>query len=235
MVYIQKGPGPIELMVAKKNGVTRYTELHSDVIDAIKQSLYYEQGGLCAYCMRRLHLDSIERDKRLGKQYNMQCEHYIPQHDQQGNDNAALSIDFNNMLGVCPGGKDYFAHEFKYMICDQHRKNEALTVDPRSKASMAQIQYKIDGTIYSDNKSINHDLNDVLNLNCSEARLKQDRLMAVRQFQQAVLKKYKSNVKSFTREQWRKVTEHYISGNKDGLLTEYAGIIRFYAEHIAQK
>ena len=235
MIHIQKGPGPIELMVAKKNGVTRYTELHSDVIDAIKQSLYYEQGGLCAYCMRRLHLNSIDRDRQLDMQNNMQCEHYIPQHDQQGNYNAALSIDFNNMLGVCPGGKDYFAHEFKNMICDQHRKSEPLTADPRNKASMAQIQYKIDGTIYSDNESINHDLNDVLNLNCSQANLKQDRLMAVRQFQQSVLRKYKGRVKSFTREKWKKVADHYISGSKDGLLIEFAGIIMFYAEHITQK
>lgn len=160
------------------------------------------------------------------KRETMQIEHYIPQHDQQGNYTAALSIDYNNMLGVCQGGKDYDAEKYEELICDQHRGNEKLVVDPRSKSSVSQIKYDHKGFIYSDNADINHDLNVTLNLNC--AHLPSNRRTRLEQFQETLRKKYPG--KTITNDLWKKYLNMYLAGNEQGLMAEYAGIIIKYIE-----
>ena len=216
MVYIKKGHEPNDLLIAKKRGLCRYDELHSDVKNSIKAALFSEQKGLCAYCMRRLNRET------------MQIEHYIPQHDQQGNYTDTLSIDYNNMLGVCPGGKDYDAKEYEEFICDQHRGNEKLVVDPRSKSSVSKIKYNHKGFIYSDDADINHDLNVTLNLNCTKAHLPNNRLARLEQFREMLRRKYPG--KTITNDLWEKYLNMYLAGNKQGLMGEYAGIVIKYIE-----
>ena len=64
------------------------------------KALLKEQGYLCAYCMKKITEKTIH------------IEHWIPQrHPQEGyleysqEDCDRFAIDYQNMLGVCPGGK----------------------------------------------------------------------------------------------------------------------------------
>ena len=55
----------------------------------VKKILIHEQHGICAYCMRRIRMDSHSR-----------VEHLTPL--SKDKDKA---IDYSNMLGVCDGGE----------------------------------------------------------------------------------------------------------------------------------
>ena len=55
----------------------------------VKAILIREQKGLCAYCMRRIRMDSHSR-----------VEHFIPLSADK-----EKAIDYINMLGVCDGGE----------------------------------------------------------------------------------------------------------------------------------
>lgn len=86
-----------------------------------------------------------------------------------------LSVDYHNMLGVCPGGKGQATRGYADMTCDQHRGNTLLTVDPLNLHSVKKIRYRPNGIIYSNDPDINSDLNDILNLNCNAAKLPMNR------------------------------------------------------------
>lgn len=55
----------------------------------VKEVLLHEQHGICAYCMRRIRMDSHSR-----------VEHLVPLSSSKDK-----AIDYNNMLGVCDGGE----------------------------------------------------------------------------------------------------------------------------------
>lgn len=210
MVHIVKLAEPHALLQLKKEGLSDYSEITKPVKDAIKAQLFREQKGLCSYCMRRLHEDT------------MQIEHYIPQHALDGTVNAEKSIDYNNMLGVCPGGKGFAIHGIKDLTCDQHRNNILLTVNPLDPQSIKKIRYKADGTIFSEDSNINYDLDVVLNLNCVSAKLKVNRKAAMDAFQKAINSRYKG--KTITKQEWQKLRTHYQEGDRQGLRQEYAGM-----------
>ena len=158
----------------------------------------------------------------------MQIEHYIPQHDQQGNYNEELSVDFHNMLAVCPGGKSARVVSYDILTCDQHKGNQTLAVDPRSKYSVDKIQYKKDGTIYSTDSDINHDLNEVLNLNCNASLLPQNRKSTLDRFLKSLMIKYGD--RQITKSEWKKLRSKYSASDENGLLYEYVGIIYSYID-----
>ncbi len=109
MIHIQKGTSPQALIQAKRAGLTNYDDMDTPTKNAIKDQLLAEQYYLCAYCMRRIDSKSIR------------IEHYVAQNPQSGNYNAALTIDYQNMLGVCPGEENYATTD-KQLTCDRHKK-----------------------------------------------------------------------------------------------------------------
>lgn len=162
MLYIKKQAEPQQLIDDKRNGLKSYLEITSTTKNAIKEALLNEQGYLCAYCMQRI---SIE---------NATIEHYIAQNPKDIQADESLSIAYNNMLAVCGGnvGLDRRKNE---LICDKHRGNISLTVNPLDEYSIEKISYKADGTIYSHEADIQNDLDKTLNLNCEAVLLKQNR------------------------------------------------------------
>ena len=147
MIYIKKGAEPKSLKEYRSQPNATYEDFRDK--DDIREALLKEQGYLCAYCMSR-----ISKDK-------MKIEHWISQKSEEG-DGEEKALDFHNMLGVCTG---YMSSPYEDQTCDTHRGNIKLEVDPRSQESVAQIAYRADGTIYSENVLINRDLNETLNLN----------------------------------------------------------------------
>ena len=217
MVHIIKKPEPTALLQAKKRGLKDYNDMETPVKDAVKDQLFLEQKGLCSYCMRRLERET------------MQIEHYIPQHGPDGSENTLLSVDYHNMLGVCPGGKGQAARGHADMTCDQHRGNTLLTVDPLNLHSIKKIRYRSDGTIFSNDPIINSDLNDVLNLNCKAAKLPMNRKAVLDQFFIKLKSKYPN--KSISKRNWEKMLEHY--QNSDPLIPFVGIIIEFIYRKIA--
>ena len=214
MLYIEKGPEPEALTQAKRNGLRDYDEMTSDVKTEIKKQLAQEQGYLCAYCMRRLTLDT------------MQIEHFIPRHPIDGSYDPALTIDYHNMLGVCPGNKGE-GFPLSYLTCDQHRRNTPLHVNPLNRRSISLITYKANGIIDSPDLVIRDDLTNILNLNCAVVHLPENRRAALIRLQRQIYSDYGN------RPAPKAYFEHLYASllQKDrGILREYLGIMLNYLE-----
>lgn len=117
----------------------------------VKEVLIHEQKGLCAYCMRRIHMDSHSR-----------VEHLTPL-----SKNKEKAIDYNNMLGVCDGGEKVVGQQNRILCCDAHKKEKEIIISPLSSIQMEKIAYKTDGLIYTEPKDeeMEKDINEVLLLN----------------------------------------------------------------------
>ena len=119
--------------------------------DDVKTILIREQKGLCAYCMRRIHMDSHSR-----------VEHLIPL-----SLNKEKAIDYNNMLGVCDGGEKRTGQQGHVLCCDAHKGEVPVSISPLNKVQMDKIAYKPDGTIYTKpaDLAMEKDINETLLLN----------------------------------------------------------------------
>lgn len=106
--------------------------------DEIREALYKEQHGLCAYCMRKLKLDS---ESECGD--NIRIEHYKALSVYK-----ELALDYQNYLGVCFGGEHDDKDKPVVLCCDAARKEQDLTVDPWNQRQMEAIGYKRNGEIF---------------------------------------------------------------------------------------
>ncbi len=117
----------------------------------VKEILLHEQRGICAYCMRRIHLDNHSR-----------VEHLVPL-----SKNKEKAIDYNNLLGVCDGGEKVTGDSGHVLCCDAHKKETEMELSPFNKVQMDKIAYDKDGKIYTEPRDVDmeRDINDVLLLN----------------------------------------------------------------------
>lgn len=165
MVEIKKGKEPPALIAYRKTQYATYDGMPKNVHDAVLESLMQEQGYLCAYCMCRI--------PQKGKSPAATIEHWDPQ-SKTSNDKA---LDYRNMLAVCNGNQGCGSD--KFTTCDTKRGNTPITVHPLRPATLSGIQYKSDGTIYSSDPNINKDLDETLNLNCTQVGLVESRRRAL--------------------------------------------------------
>ena len=178
MIEIKKGKEPHGLIAYRKQSFATYDNMPKEVHETVLNSLMAEQGYICAYCMRRI--------PQSGKNPPATIEHIDP----QSNTDAAKALDYRNMLAVCNGNRGCGAK--KNMTCDAKRGNDALKVNPLKPETLKSIRYKKDGTIYSDDKVINEDLNDRLNLNCQTLGLPDIRRKAQQEMINQISKKRSS-------------------------------------------
>lgn len=212
MIYITKKTEPRSLTEYKLQPFASYNGCDKE---PIRQSLYEEQGHLCAYCMCRIQDIS-----------KMTIEHYKPQHPQNTDEsNRRDSLDNNNMLGVCLGNRGC---EMKKQTCDAHRGNMPLTVNPFNRASIAKIAYNTYGSIYSGDPAINTDLNETLNLNCEYGYLIKSRKQAADALKRYLLKNQPQGQWSYAL--LAKTKAEYCKLSPDGAKQEYLGILLFYIE-----
>lgn len=117
----------------------------------VKAVLIREQRGLCAYCMKRIRMDSHSR-----------IEHFIPLSADK-----EKAIDYGNMLGVCDGGEKSAGQQGHILCCDAHKKETEISTNPLNKLQMDKIAYKPDGTIFTEPKdeAMDKDINETLLLN----------------------------------------------------------------------
>jgi uncharacterized protein (TIGR02646 family) len=188
----------------------------------LKELIFKEQGGLCAFC-----------ENEIFKTHKQRVEHFHPKSDKT-NPNHNWALDWTNVIGVCLGGSDVdkVLHPLPANLsCDAYKdhlikqrklpeKCEGYLFNPLNLPAFpclfdfdkrtGELKPKDDysGIKFEDNyyettaelvaKTIQH-----LNLNCD--RLNQQRLALLRQYNQEIAKARKNNDKSiFTKlaERW---------------------------------
>lgn len=161
MIPINKGKAPKALTdaLAELRSTPNASMSWNEIRDqrSVREALCSEQGGLCAYCMRRITADSSH------------VEHIVPQSlCAPGQD-----VAYDNMLAVCDGNEQSGSENA--LTCDRARGNAPLTVNPLRPETLANIRYRGDGLIYSTDDAICQDLQETLNLNCEAAYLPENR------------------------------------------------------------
>ncbi len=115
--------------------------------DKLRESLLKEQGYICCYCMSRITSEQ------------MKIEHWKPQTKY-----TALQLEYRNLLGACMGNQGTRPQN---QHCDTRKGDIEITINPIEGDRNCEnlVKYRPDGKIYSEDESINHDLNETLNLN----------------------------------------------------------------------
>ncbi len=86
-------------------------------VAAVRQALYDEQGGICAYCEQLLSLPEAETGPGRKGRHKTKIEHFHPRHSKTSEDDACLresgeaqlqhaDTAWSNMLLCCHGGLD---------------------------------------------------------------------------------------------------------------------------------
>ena len=155
----------------------------------LREVLLKEQGHICCYCMGAIFIAKEGRIERT------KIEHYKP---RDGNEEC--EIDYDNLYLACNGKiigckEDDNVHKTnKDCKCDEKNKNKIkqITHCDTCKGNKGlkyiklnelienKILYDSDGRIYSEDKDIDDELNEVLNLNAKQ--LKFNRMKAKEDF-----------------------------------------------------
>ncbi len=161
MIPIRKKKKPQELVAYCRQKNAKYDEMPKDVKMAVRQSLITEQGYLCAYCMQRIQdvdFDTVHPKASI-ERWRVQSK------------TPEASLDYGNMLAVCRSEGLPKAEQ----TCDVARGDKDLKWNPANPdhALSMRISYSRDGSISSDDKEFDQQLNEVLHLNLN--RLKDNR------------------------------------------------------------
>jgi uncharacterized protein (TIGR02646 family) len=134
--------------------------------DTLRKYLVAEQRGLCCFCQSRI--------RPKGDQMKIA-------HMQSQTAHKDFQLAYSNLLGACLGGEGRPKTE---QHCDTRQGKEDLCFSLTDTAHPIErkIQFLGDGTIKSDDPSIDEALNSVLNLNWS--RLTSNRKAVLEAFQQ---------------------------------------------------
>lgn len=204
MLKINKGNVPREFYEAKKLH-DNYDDLVSDEKDKLKAILINEQNNRCAYCTRKIDLETST------------IEHYIPRNGSNGD--GTKSLDYNNLLAVCNTTRNA---PLKLQTCDVKKGDKVLKIDPRIQSHIDSIKYDKKGIISSDNSDFDYDLNANLNLNAQ--MLINNRFAA-----------FNSLCKRMSKNKPRKWSKEFVQRNLDRYkskddCTPYAGFIIYQLE-----
>lgn len=163
MRNIDKGSEPAELLRYRKGtpGAT-WEGLPGDVKDAMRRALRREQGGLCAYCCRRVHPGA----------HRCRIEHVVPQARA-----PERVLEWANIVLCCDGNK---GEPPQHTTCDVHKAHRPLArLDPNAYPEK-WIRHCRGGRVDSknpDDDATTQDLEETLNLN--QTRLLLNRRRAV--------------------------------------------------------
>ena len=116
--------------------------------DNLRKQLLQEQGYICCYCMSRIDC------------HNSKIEHFKPQ-----TKNRKLQIDYQNLFIACSGGEGFPAKE---QFCDTKKAEKELSCIDLLFSIEDNINYEKSAkniSIISTDKSIDKEMNDILNLN----------------------------------------------------------------------
>lgn len=147
MRAITKGSEPASLTAHRKTPHSNYDNYRDK--DVLRYGLIAEQGGICCYCMGRIHNDPT----------TMKIEHWRSQSrypDQQ--------LEYRNLLGACSGGE---GQPPSLQYCDTRKGDRDLSCNPADPDHHIEtrLRYENDGSIRSDEGEFDAQIKDILNLN----------------------------------------------------------------------
>lgn len=149
MKYIKKGAEPRSLTHYRAKDSNPTYEGYREK-DDLRKALLADQRDICCYCMGRIKIRK------------MKIEHWKPQTEFEN-----LQLDYKNLIGACLGGKGYPQH---LQHCDTRKGDKLIAINPTNKNCETLVKFSSSGDVYSDNKDINRDLNEILNLNIKPIR-----------------------------------------------------------------
>lgn len=160
--------------------------------DDLRASLLQEQGYICCYCMRRIAEPTAQK---------MVIEHFKPQSLY-----PELQFDYNNLLASCQGNEGWSE---AYQHCDERKKSHEIIVSPLNQSMMEMVKFSGNGEIYTDDKILDNDINNVLNLNLQQ--LKNERKAIILGLEQKIRRKFKDKMvsKSFINELLKEWSARY--------------------------
>jgi uncharacterized protein (TIGR02646 family) len=204
MRNITKQPEPASLTAWRQTNPTDYNGYAYK--DGLRDSLVYEQRGICCYCQCRIY-SSYD---------TMKIEHWASHrhYPQQ-------RLVYRNLLGACLGGK---GKPGTNQYCDSFKGEQELCRNPADPAHDVEtvMHFKNDGSVTSTNAQLNEELNSVLNLN--DDFLKNNRIGALESFKVLYLKRDAN----FTRNDWQRLLDDWSGANHNGELRPYCGVVIYW-------
>ncbi|MCH4895719.1 TIGR02646 family protein [Marinilabiliaceae bacterium JC040] len=197
MILIKKNKEPQEW---KKYRETEGAEYQSQPY--LRKALYDEQGGICAYCMKKLDDESSNNAQN-------RIEHIKPRSKYK-----ELELDYSNMVLCCDG------HNGNIFSCDLAKGDELISFTPLDSRFIDTISYgSKDGVIRSSNEEWNYEINKIVRLN--EGYLLDNRRAALMGFIKTIKEKNwkRSNLKNLYDMYSKKVNGKY---------QPYCGIILYF-------
>jgi len=156
MRWIRKNAPPFKFQTYVKVDNATYEDMDTEVKDALRETLFDEQFGVCAYCQQKLNIAETK------------IEHHCEQSICNGENNTQdRRLDYTNLLLVCMG----ISGENDDLHCDTHKatldqtKGLPMQINPIINAHIATISYSRTGAIRSSNPLFDNELNNILNLN----------------------------------------------------------------------
>lgn len=179
----------------------------------LRHALYKEQGGICAYCMRRLDnelKDDVATSNRI-------------EHIQNREKHDDLKLVYTNMVMCCSGLMQ--DKKLDHVFYDRKKGNNNIHFSPLDATFIHSLSYdRSKGKIFSTDKLWQEEINSVLNLN--------DRLLMANRA--SALKAIKRKLGG--RAQWKasdikKMIDFYDNRSVDNLYQPFSGMIVWYLKN----
>jgi uncharacterized protein (TIGR02646 family) len=169
----------------------------------LRKILLEEQGYICCYCMNRINCE------------NSKIEHFKPQSKYR-----ELQLNYKNLFIACKGGEGS-----REQFCDTKKGNRELKKINLLGNIENFIYYKKSLNsieIHSNDKDIEFDLNEILNLNAKV--LKENR----KQKWDEVLRKLKE--KNFNTNYIKKILNYFKNRNSKGQYAEFCKMVVYFLQ-----
>jgi len=193
----------------------------------LRKALVINQGGLCAYCMSRIHND----EGRISDSGYVNIEHIIPENTPIIRKGYNSNTDVKNMLGVCNGNRP--DRDDKNKHCDASRGGRTICVNPYNEAQMKTIRYLSDGTICSTDERVNQELNEVLQLNSNCNSLKRNRQTSYRKLTEMV--RSMCDDKGIKQAQLNRLRNLFCQKDERGVYREFVGVYEYWLDRWEKK
>lgn len=172
----------------------------------LRESLYKEQGGICAYCMQRLDDETEESLVGSNRIEHIKCRDKYPE----------SQLDYQNMVLCCNGRSNEHKH------CDLSKENQEISFTPLDPLFITTLSYgSKNGEIKSSHTDWDNEMNHILNLN--KNILRKNRHSALK----GVITQLK---KGWKVSQVRKELEKWRNKESNGHYKPYCGIVISYLE-----
>ncbi len=207
MKLINKAKEPNSLTINRKKTNATYDNYPEK--DDLRIALVKEQGYICCYCMQRIE-PNLEKIK---------IEHRKPQ-----TKNQELQLEYQSLLGACMGNEGQPKH---LQHCDTSKGDNEITINPTDNIKNCEelIKYRKNGQIYSDDQTINNDLDKILNLNMQ--KLVNFR-RAIREEVINKLTNIKGKKSAWDNSKIQKMIEKYQSKDAEGKYKPYCQVVIYF-------